>query len=309
VVESTEQVDLVVAERWIRSVVQRTGPLELDRRRPWATVFRVPLAEGRAWFKACRPVQAFEPRLTAELHRRWPGRVADVLAHDEARAWLLTADAGKPIEWSADAFPSWLEVLPSYAELQIGEADNVEDHLGHGVPDLRLETLGDQLASMLAGDLPLERDEVGALRAVAPRFSALCAELATMQPVATIQHDDLHGRSIFDGGDSLRVMDWGDASIGQPLFSLVRLDLSLTETVGTATRDRWFPRLRDAYLEPWGPGHRSAFDLAHRLGLVAHTLTWNRHRVAISAEARPAFDALFAPVLRRAFAEAADLSV
>jgi hypothetical protein len=270
----------------------------------------VRLADGRlAWFKACRPVQGFEPRLTSELHRRWPGRVAHVLAHDETRAWLLTADAGTPIEWSAESLPQWLEVLPRYAELQIGEAAHVADHLGHGVPDLRVGTLGDRLGAMLAGDLPLERDEIRALRAFEPRFAELCAELAATPPAASVQHDDLHGRGIHDDGHSLRVMDWGDASIGQPLFSLVRLDLSLTETVGAATRDRWFPRLRDAYLEPWGAGIRPAFDIAHRLGLVAHTFTWYRHRSAMAIDARPAFDELFAPVLRRALAMAADLGV
>jgi hypothetical protein len=265
------------------------------------------LVDGRrAWFKACRPIQGFEPRLTSELHRRWPGRVAHVLAHDATRAWLLTVDAGPPIEWAADALAAWLNVLPRYAELQIGEAAHVADHLRHGVPDLRLETLADQLGAMLAGDLPLERDEVRALRAFEPRFAERCVELATMQPIATLQHDDLHGRSVHDDGGTLRVLDWGDASIGQPLFSLVRLDLSLTETVGTATRDRWFPRLRDAYLEPWGSAARPAFELAHRLGLVAHTLTWYRHRSAMAVDARPAFDALFAPLLRRALATAID---
>lgn len=301
-------VDLATVEAWVRSIVTPAAPLEITRHRPWASVGSVPLVDGRvAWFKACRPVQGFEPRLTSELHARWPGRVAHVLGHDETRAWLLTADAGMPIEWSADGLPRWLELLPRYAELQLGEVVHVADHLRHGVPDLRLETLADQLHALLAGDLPLERDEVRALRAFEPRFAELCLELASAHSVATVQHDDLHGRSVHDDGDSLRVMDWGDASIGQPLFSLVRLDLSLTETVGTATRDRWFPRLRDAYMEPWGTALRPAFDLAHGLGHVAHTFTWARHRAAMAVEARVAFDALFAPVLRRALATAADL--
>ena len=309
-VEATEHVDLEVADQWIRSVVTPAGPLEITRHRPWASVGSLRLADGRhAWFKACRPVQGFEPRLTSELHRRWPGRVADVLAHDEARAWLLTADAGSPIEWTADALTAWLDVLPRYAELQIGEAAHVADHLRHGVPDLRPETLAGQLDAMLADDLPLERDQVRAFRTFEPRFADLCLELASMQPTATLQHDDLHGRSVHDDGGTLRVLDWGDTSIGQPLFSLVRLDLSLTETVGTATRDRWFPRLRDAYLEPWGSGLRPPFDLAHRLGLIAHTLTWHRHRSAMRGSVLEGFEIEFASVLRRALATASDLGV
>jgi hypothetical protein len=235
--------------------------------------------------------------------------VAHVLAHEETRAWLLTLDAGPPIEWSADALPRWLEVLPRYAELQIGEAEQVADHLGHGVPDLTVETLGGQFATMVGGDLPLERNEIRALRAFEPRFAELCAELASLQPAVSVQHDDLHGRSVHDDGHGPRIMDWGDASIGQPFFSLVRLDLSLTQTVGAATHDRWFPRLRDAYLEPWGAGLRPAFDVAHRLGLVAHTLTWSRHRSAMRGSVPESFEIEFASVLRRALARSADLGV
>ena len=294
----------------MRSIVTPAGPLEVTRHRPWASVGSVALIDGRlAWFKACRPVQAFEVRLTAELHRRWPGRVAHVLGHDEARAWLLTVDAGPPIEWSDAAFDRWLEVLPRYAELQIGEAAHAAEHLAHGMPDLRLEGLGDQLETLLAGALPLEADETRALRAFAPRFAALCAELARQHPVTTVQHDDLHGRSVHDDGTSVRVMDWGDASIGQPLFSLVRLDLALTEAAGGEQRARWFPRLRDAYLEPWGSGLRPAFELAHRLGLIAHTFTWQRHRSAMRGSAPEAFEVEFAKVLRRALAMAADQGV
>jgi len=72
--------------------------------RQWATVLRVPLADGVAWFKACAPVQAFEPRLTAELHGRWSDRVADVLAFDADRGWLLLADAGTPLQELGNPF-------------------------------------------------------------------------------------------------------------------------------------------------------------------------------------------------------------
>ena len=88
------RVDRAAAEDWIRAHVEPVGEIETEHVRPWATVLRVPLADGVAWFKACAPVQAFEPRLTAELFTRWPDRVGEVLGHDEERAWLLLADGG-----------------------------------------------------------------------------------------------------------------------------------------------------------------------------------------------------------------------
>ena len=49
---------------------------------------RIVTTDHIVWFKACAPVQGFEPRLSAELFRRWPDRVAEVLGHDELRRAL-----------------------------------------------------------------------------------------------------------------------------------------------------------------------------------------------------------------------------
>ncbi len=117
------------AEEWIRARVEPAGPIETARERPWSTVLRVPLADGVAGFKACAPVQAFEPRLTAALFERWPDRVPEVLGHDKGRAWLLLADAGTPIREAGNPPEAWLAALPRYAELQRGEAAHRHDHL------------------------------------------------------------------------------------------------------------------------------------------------------------------------------------
>lgn len=132
--------DRATAEAWIRAQVDPVGPIEMAHERPWATVLRVPLANGIAWFKACAPVQAFEPRLTGELFFRWPDRVAEVLGRDGKRAWLLLADAGTPMRVLGNPPEAWLLVLPLSAELQRGEAPHARDHLAHGVPDLRVAT-------------------------------------------------------------------------------------------------------------------------------------------------------------------------
>src|SRR5204862_8126323 len=144
----------VAAEEWIRTIVDPAGAIETVHERPWATVLRVPLAEGAAWFKACAPVQAFEPKLSAELFTRWPDRVGELLGHDDERAWLLLADAGTPIRQLGNPPEAWLTVLPRYAELQRGEAAHAPDDLAHGVPDLRVATLPARSEAFLRRDLP-----------------------------------------------------------------------------------------------------------------------------------------------------------
>ncbi len=293
----------IAAEQWIRAHVDPIGPIEVAHERSWATVFRVPVAGGVVWFKSCAPVQAFEPRLTAQLFLRWPDRVAEVLGCDELRGWLLLSDAGTAVRDMGNPPETWLGALPLYAELQRGEATHAKDHLRHGVPDLRVATLPGHFRDLVQRDLPLKGSEVGRLRAFADRFADLCAALAAHNVPETVQHDDLHLANLYVNGNQLRLLDWGDASISHPFASLVVTYRFLEEVNGLAPNDQWFVRLRDAYLEPWGRGVKDTFALAMRVGAFAHVIAWVRQRNALPEQARPNFDRVFAVVLRRAIAQ------
>ena len=294
---------LAEAEDWICAHVEPVGAIETKHERPWATVLRVPLADGVAWFKACAPVQAFEPRLTAELFARHPDRVPEVLGYDEDRAWLLLGDAGTPIGAFGNPPEAWLVALPLYAELQRGEATHTRDHLAHGVPDLRVATLPARYEDLLHRELPLEREEIDRLHAFAPRFAELCDELAAGDVPETVQHDDLHMANVYAHDGRLRVLDWGDSSISHPFMSLVVTFRFLEEVTKLAPGDPWFARLRDAYLEPWGRGLDGVFALAIRVGSLAHAIAWLRQRDHLSASEGAEFDTWFPIVLRRAIAQ------
>jgi hypothetical protein len=297
---------LPAIEAWIRQLVTPVGPIEIAHQRPWGTVWRVPVADGVAWCKACAPVQAFEPRLTAELYARWPDRIARVLGYDEERRWLLLADAGEPVGALGNPPEVWLRALPLYAEVQRGEAVRAPAHLARGVPDLRLAALPPRYDKLLRLDLPIEQDEIDVLRRFATRFAELCHELSAFGVPETLQHDDLHHLNLYRDDGGLRVLDWGDASISHPFASLVVTWRFLEEHTGLRPGDLWFTRLRDAYLEPWGNSMRDAFALALRVGTFARAIAYVRIRDVLAAHERPHFDVDFSVVLRRAVVRTVD---
>jgi hypothetical protein len=294
------------ADAWIRAHIEPTGAIEAVHERTWATVWRVPTDAGSVFFKACAPVQAFEPRLTAELSTRWPSDVPTVIAYDDARRWLLLADAGTPIAVSGNPPEAWLRVLPRYAELQRGEAAGTAGHLAHGVPDLRLAALPARFDDLLRSDLPLAPDEVARLRSYAPRLATEANQLAGAGIPESIQHDDLHMGNVYALDGSLRVLDWGDSSISHPFASLVVTFRFLEQANGLRRDDPWFARLRDAYLEPWGSGLIETFELALRVGAAAHAIARKRQRDFLPETARPAADDEYAVVLRRSLELAVD---
>ena len=306
-VDAGEPVDIDAADAWVRSCLPITGPLELFQTEPWASVFRAPVVGEIVWFKACAPRQFFEVPLTAELSARWDA-VTDVLAHDVDRRWLSMADAGESLRTLGNPPERWLEILPTYAELQIGDTERAEDHVARGVPDLGIARLPALYEEFLQADLPLAPEEVSALRAFRPVFSELCEELDGAGIGHTAQHDDLHMNNVYLKDGMLRVLDWGDASISHPFFSLFETFRFLAELNRIPSDDPWFTTLRDAYLEPWGPDHRATFELALRVGGLVRAIAWLHQRDALPSADRPGFDEGFVHILRLALHRAVHAS-
>jgi hypothetical protein len=286
------------AEEWIGAHCTPVGPADLIRDRAWATTLRIPTADGPVWFKACARSHRFEPGLVAALARTRPELLPRVLACDRARGWLLTADAGTCFRELGNPPELWLRLLPEYAELQR------EAIVPDAVPDRTLERWPELYDELAASELPLEPAEAERLRAYAPRFAVFCAELAGHGLPAAVQHDDLHDTNAFVGGDRLRIADWGDASLSHPFVSLVVTFRFLEEQNGLDPADRWFAKLRDAYLEPWGAGLVDAFELAQRLGRFAHAFGWASLLRLLPPEDRAAYNVPFRTVLLRALSAA-----
>jgi hypothetical protein len=294
------ELDRSAAERWVGEHVSPSGDIEVAHDRPWATVFRIPITDGVVWFKACAPAQQFEPRLTHELFTRWPDTVTEVLAYDEQRAWLLLADAGTQLGARGNPPEDWLETLPAYASLQIGEIAHAADHITHGVPDMRLVELPRLYEDLLRNDLPLESREAERLGAMTRRFEDMCRKLSRYSIPDSIQHDDLHITNVYEKNGHLRILDWGDASIAHPFASLFETFRFLEERNHLSPDDPWFSRLRDAYLEPWGNNLNDAFELGVRVGAVARAIAWLRQRDSLPESARADFDVGFTNILQRA---------
>jgi hypothetical protein len=286
----------------MRALVKPTGPIEAVHERPWATVLRVPLEDGAAWFKACGSVQAFEPVLTSLLAARWGDLVPEVLGCDRDRAWLLLGDAGTQLAALGNSPESWLALLPRYAELQRGEAAYLGDHLQNAVPDLRVATLPRHYEALLHENLPLDNPEVARLRRFAGRFEQLCAELEAVGIPETVQHDDLHMNNVYVRNGTIRITDWGDSCVSHPFASLVATFRYLQERNGLASQDPWYRRLRDAYLEPWGTGLGEVFVLAMQVGAFAYAIAPRLQRRTLSGRERVDFDVDLSARLRRALA-------
>ena len=134
------------------------------------------------------------------------------------------------------------------------------------------------------------------LRDAVPRVAAECAELAGYGIAETIQHDDLHDGAVYVRDGRYAILDWGDACVSHPFFSM---SVTLEGVISWGREDVQNSvdtgPYRDAYLAPFAAGRDmsgllEAFELALRLGWVCRAVnghtpdvdpgpTWTRLRM------------------------------
>lgn len=270
-----------------------TGPVVQERVRFWSTVLSVETDAGRVWVKENAPSQAFEARLVSVVDRLAPGAVAPVVAVEEGRGWLATADLGLPM-WHDGTPPpleDWVAVVADYARAQRTLADHEDALLATGLPrfpgdpDDVVAWVEDTLAGLL--DLPEDDPrrptvaEAAAVRAGLALVHAAAAELAASGLPDALQHNDLHLGNAFRRPGGAAFIDLGDAVWTHPLTALrtplwiARNRFSLApDSPGTA-------QLVDAGLTPWTDVADRAdlealLPAADRLGCLHRAESWRR---------------------------------
>jgi hypothetical protein len=263
---------LAAAEAWIRSHVHVTGEIEQPHVRPWSTVLRVPTADGPGWFKANSPQQHFEAALVGVLAAVRPDAVPPLVAADLERGWLLMADAGERLREIVERerdLTRWLDILPLMAGVQVDLAPRAEELVALGVPDTRLAVLPAKLEAFLDEVGPsLDDDElVDRARALVPWVREASAELAASGIPETIQHDDFHDGQVFVKDGRYLLMDWGDACVTHPFFTLsVTLQGFLSWGLDDVERSEPIEPYAARYVEPFGGAHGVDLEAAMRLG-------------------------------------------
>ncbi len=246
------------ADGWIgeqlgRIGLEPSGAFDQVHERPWSTVIRVPTEVGTVFFKAVAPPLRHEAALTELLGSRRPDCIPPLLAVDCERGWMLMEDGGQTLRDLIAAERSlgrWVDVLPLYASVQIDLIGDVTALLAFGVPDLRLEVLPARIEAMLDEIVELPDDERLRLAGWLPWVREACEELSAAGIPETIQHDDLHDAQVFVRDDRYLLLDWGDACVSHPFFSLsVTLDGVISWGVDDVEGSEPTEPFRDAYLD------------------------------------------------------------
>ncbi len=295
------------ARAWVADQVRPlglrlTGDGEQPHCRPWSSAISFESDGGRLWFKVNGPGIRHEAALVDLLGDVVPDLVPEVVAADHDRAWSLTRDAG-PVLRSVvpvdEQWPAWEGILARYAQAQLELARHRDAVAAAGVPEVSpttLPRLARSLVAELAGRDPsdggLSSEETTRLEARLSSYDGWCATLATSGVPDSVQHDDLHSSNVCWNGSigDARIIDWGDATWGSPLATMLCTLNSLAFHADCADDDPRLARVRDAYLEPFTTFADRAelvelVTLARRTGAVTRALSYQH---AFAGEPRSA---------------------
>jgi hypothetical protein len=278
-----------------------TGGWEQPHTRAWSSTIRFETTEGRVWFKVNGSGTAHEAGLLALLGELRPGLAPEVIAYDQVRAWSLTRDGGpllRSIVAPGALWTYWERLLPKYAEAQLALAQHRvrllssrTPHLGPAQLPVEYRRLLAELAVLPTDEGGLTKEQASALERRLPTYDDWCAELVASSLPDSLQHDDLHSNNVcwpgkVDDLSSVRILDWGDASVGHPFGTMLASLNSIAFHAGAQPGNRPMDdprilRLRDAYLEPFSSlGSRAELlrwvALARSTGCVTRAISWER---------------------------------
>ena len=285
------------AQAWIEAQLARRDyvfvpPLTQVRNWSISCVLRVRAFTGDLYFKAAsaRPLFARESVVVQELAARYPAYMPLPVAMDQHQNWLLLADVGPDLRSTPDS-QVWAEALVTFGRLQRATVTQVDDLLGLGCRDRRLETMLAHLETLVQDPevaAQLQADEQAQLRHLMPRLTAMCRALADYRVPYTLVHGDLHPGNIARHQGTYRFFDWTDACIAHPFFDVLPMLLeaqTLSDAANTCAH------MLESYLELWTAYEslerlRQVWALAQPLGALHQAISYTHIAAGLEATAK-----------------------
>jgi hypothetical protein len=226
---------------WARERLAERGwtGVTAHQHRTWnlSAIWRLDADGGRrAWLKQVPPFFRHEGAALRWLAGAAPGRAPALLAEGADGRLLLDHVPGD--DWyEADVGGRHLIGVTAH-DIQVAAAADVDALVAAGVPDRRGARLAEWIRATLAPHRP-------AVAEVLPDLDERIAAAQACGLPDTLVHGDLHpgNTRVAEGGDPV-VIDWGDSSVGNPVFDILRLSESVDDDAAAGLRAAWAARWR-----------------------------------------------------------------
>jgi hypothetical protein len=292
---------LNVVTEWVEVEARKagfllTGKFHHINASPASSLVRFETNGPAIWFKAVCEPHLHEFPLSLELARSFPHFVPAVLAAQRAwNAWLTMEVPGTHLGENS-GIEDWILAARCLAQLQIASTGRSLQLIVAGCLDLRPTTLLGLVDSYVELMCDLMQQQTKAspqplpprqLLALGLELKCLLAELDEKQIPSALGHLDLNPGNILVSRSQCTFLDWAEACVSHPLFSLqfllARMRRLLPEN---AHREA---EVHTAYLLPWQSKFSMApicraLELSSVLAVFAYAISLTRHHTTNPAQ-------------------------
>jgi hypothetical protein len=286
---------------------------------PSFALIRFQTNRGAVWFKAVGEPNLREFPITMLVADRFPRHVPKVIAvRKDWNAWLTEEVEGDDLFSDSDP-ASWCRAVACLAELQIASVGHASQILASCVRDARSSTL---LAQVVPFFSVLEVLMQAQITPTPPKLTKQEMETVKRQVVRALQemkqaavpdtlnHFDLNPGNAISAGTNYKFLDWAEAGLGNPFFSMEYLRQHFVNAfAGQPDAEIEF---RNSYVECWRsvlPGstvERTAelVPLVAAFAFAATVLPWDMPNLS----AKTGLASLLRSLARRMYRECEHLS-
>jgi hypothetical protein len=234
--------DLAWAEGVLRERrIERRGPAVQVRSWNLSSIWRLPIADaGPAWLKVVPPFFGHE----GDVLRRLQGDpVPRLLGHDGPRILMADIEGEDQYEAPLPVLERMVDLLVEVQGAWIGREDEL---LAMRLPDWRGPALTASISALLERrrrelDAPVVASLDAFVAGLAERFAAV--EACGMPD--TLVHGDYHPGNVRGTPFGLKLLDWGDTGVGQPLLDLPAFLAAIPAAAIMPVRERWIAAWRE----------------------------------------------------------------
>lgn len=276
---------------------------------PYSCVMRLSSGKASYYLKQTPPHLFREAAVTKLLESVAPDAVPQLVASNRELGCFLIADAGDQLRAYLKAggdICAFVKALQAYAELQQASITHIDDLLALGVPDWRLANLPKLFLGLLNKPdvvLALTSAEQQQLKEYAEVIEAQCTQLAACGIPETIEHPDFQDKNIVVQGKAVCVIDWGEAVISHPFFSMARCMFSASRHHGFDAQHSSTALLKTTFLSQWqayaSPENiTAAYALIEQLSLPYSALAYAQLAGACGVEGQYYWSGSIVPLLQ-----------
>jgi hypothetical protein len=218
--------------------VRRSGPPRQIRTWNLSSLWCIPTEQGNVWLKCVPPFFAFEGEMLAALHE---APVPRLLAHESGRI-LMPEIPGEDL-YGADV-ATCIALVTMLVDLQRQWIGREKELFSIGLPDWRAGALTAAIEDTVTRtEKSLSDTDRQELHAFVAGLPARFEEIAGCGVPSSFVHGDFAPGNARGDGDSLVILDWGDAGVGHPLLDqaafLDRIAADATPEVYRHWIDSW----------------------------------------------------------------------